>query len=78
MKLFEKKAILLKSAVAVAAVVISAINFSQANGKVKSTSLATITEAKAGDMVCPSLLNSWCWGYTDDNVYHEVSNAENQ
>jgi hypothetical protein len=78
MELSSKKTNFLKSAVAVAAVAIAAVNFSQANNKVSVASLATITDAKADPMVCPDLLNSICYGYTDDGVYHESTNSENK
>ena len=74
MRLFSNTSSLLKTGVAVAAVAVAAVNFSQANNTVKK--VVTVSDANA--LTCPSTPNLHCTGYTSDGLWHDVSNAENQ
>jgi hypothetical protein len=74
MNLFKKKSTLLKSGLAVAAIAVAAVNFSQANGDVKK--IVNVSDANA--LNCLSAQSTFCFGYTSDGLWHFVSNAENQ
>jgi uncharacterized membrane protein len=73
MNLFLKTSTLLKTGLAVAAVAVAAVNFSQTNANTER--VLTVSDANALD--CLSAANKLCTGYTSDGLYHEATNSEN-
>jgi hypothetical protein len=75
MNLLSKKS-MIKTGIAAAAVTVAALNFSQAKS-VKASSAVEISEAKAQTLYCIDAPGHICWFYTNDGIFHELSNAEN-
>lgn len=76
MNFFAKKSNLMKSGIAVAAVAIALINYSQSNANGKSVSVAKISDANAADN-CRSNPSTSCYELTSDGLWHSTTNAEN-
>jgi hypothetical protein len=75
MNLFFNTSALLKSGLAVAAIAVAVINFSQTNNYAKIA--GAISNANAAPLGCITAQNQVCSGYSTDGLFWSVSNAEN-
>jgi hypothetical protein len=73
MRLFSNTSSLLKTGLAVAAVAVAAVNFSQTTANAER--VLTVSDANA--LICPSAANQICTGVTEDGLPHTITNAEN-
>ena len=76
MNFFSKKSNLIKSGLAVVAIAVAVVNYSQSNAKGRPASIDKISDANATDH-CQSSPNKSCYELTPDGLWHTTTNAEN-